>query len=255
MPLAQVTERMTSCSADKKRTIRCSYCKQSGHNIRKCEQRTNDESTRRKIAVCTLELWWKRMILVQRKRRFHTIPVSTLRCPAGQLMVADQNPSKTRKQTIPRTVRIDVWCKYFGDPSEKCFVCRNKNISPFNFHAGHVIAEVNGGSLEVDNLRPICSSCNSSMGTKNLTGFMMKHYPKNCQSKLYDNRCPRCKEYRLERNHLSHKQSNRCRICLTRINLNRCRYCEKNNLSASFLFHNKGSCESCGGNLLSPLSN
>jgi hypothetical protein len=38
---------------------------------------------------------------------------------------------------------------------------RNFNIS----HKGHVLPESKGGTLDVENLRPICSSCNSSMGS------------------------------------------------------------------------------------------
>ncbi len=32
-------------------------------------------------------------------------------------------------------------------------------------YKGHVIAEINGGELEPENLKPICQSCNSSMGS------------------------------------------------------------------------------------------
>ena len=32
-------------------------------------------------------------------------------------------------------------------------------------YKGHIVAEINGGSLDPDNLKPICHSCNSSMGS------------------------------------------------------------------------------------------
>jgi hypothetical protein len=49
----------------------------------------------------------------------------------------------------------------------KCCVqwCKNK-ITPFSFEAGHDIPESKGGSTTLDNLRPICSSCNKSMGNR-----------------------------------------------------------------------------------------
>jgi len=34
------------------------------------------------------------------------------------------------------------------------------------FHTGHIVAVADGGSNHIDNLEPICSSCNYSMGTQ-----------------------------------------------------------------------------------------
>jgi 5-methylcytosine-specific restriction endonuclease McrA len=43
------------------------------------------------------------------------------------------------------------------------------------FECGHVISEFNGGTNKLNNLKPICVSCNSSMGTQNMDEFI-----KNC---------------------------------------------------------------------------
>jgi len=48
-----------------------------------------------------------------------------------------------------------------------------------SFHCGHVIAEKNGGSIEIANLRPICQSCNSSMGTTNMDVFVKSYKIEN----------------------------------------------------------------------------
>ena len=40
------------------------------------------------------------------------------------------------------------------------------------FEAGHIIAERCGGPTNIENLRPICSLCNRSMGLKNMIDFM-----------------------------------------------------------------------------------
>ncbi len=56
-----------------------------------------------------------------------------------------------------------------------CLCCNLTQISQMNFHCGHVIAEVNGGSLDPENLKPICHSCNSSMGTTNMDEFIQKY--------------------------------------------------------------------------------
>jgi hypothetical protein len=40
------------------------------------------------------------------------------------------------------------------------------------WHAGHVVAESKGGGpTNVQNLRPVCISCNMSMGSKNMMEF------------------------------------------------------------------------------------
>ena len=82
------------------------------------------------------------------------------------------------KQKIPQSVRITVWDTYIGRSiGEKlCNICNTNKISQFNFHCGHVIAEKNGGKTSINNLRPICKSCNSSMRTMNLDDFKLKFF-------------------------------------------------------------------------------
>ena len=46
-------------------------------------------------------------------------------------------------------------------------------------HAGHIIPEKDGGDTTIDNLIPICSGCNSSMGSENMNSFIKRFYPKN----------------------------------------------------------------------------
>jgi 5-methylcytosine-specific restriction endonuclease McrA len=43
------------------------------------------------------------------------------------------------------------------------------------FHVGHVISEKAGGTHEINNLRPICASCNHSMGSENMVDFVIKY--------------------------------------------------------------------------------
>ena len=72
------------------------------------------------------------------------------------------------KKKIPKAIRQQVWLKNNGEVfKEKCNVIWCKNIiSVFNFHVGHNIPESKGGSIEIENLRPICPNCNLSMGSK-----------------------------------------------------------------------------------------
>jgi 5-methylcytosine-specific restriction endonuclease McrA len=71
------------------------------------------------------------------------------------------------KKKIPLALREQVWLLYLGDKhfKQKCLVqwCENF-ITPFTFEVGHNIPESKGGLTDIDNLRPICSKCNKSMG-------------------------------------------------------------------------------------------
>lgn len=78
-------------------------------------------------------------------------------------------PSKksNRKATIPRALREQVWLKYMQNRLDgKCTIhwCQN-TINAFDFHVGHNIPESKGGTLDISNLRPICSRCNLSMSS------------------------------------------------------------------------------------------
>jgi len=71
-----------------------------------------------------------------------------------------------KKQKIPKKIKEEVWVKYFKKTFEsKCCIswCSN-NINVFNFQVGHNIPESKGGTMTLDNLKPICDRCNYSMG-------------------------------------------------------------------------------------------
>ena len=84
---------------------------------------------------------------------------------------------KKRKSKIPKNVKINVWNTHI-DPNiqrHKCLCCKKSIISITEFHVGHVISENAGGTLEINNLRPICASCNYSMGTANMIDYIVKY--------------------------------------------------------------------------------
>lgn len=80
---------------------------------------------------------------------------------------------KKKKERIPDSLKTDTWNEYIGEEvgRAKCTCCGRRDISQRNFHCGHVDAESKGGKLSVENLRPICSKCNFSMGSKNMFAF------------------------------------------------------------------------------------
>ena len=75
-----------------------------------------------------------------------------------------KNPLHTRKP-IPKAIRQQVWLQYIGEQfKSECYIKWCKNIMTiFNYHVGHNIPDSKGGTLNVENLRPICSNCNLSM--------------------------------------------------------------------------------------------
>jgi 5-methylcytosine-specific restriction endonuclease McrA len=76
--------------------------------------------------------------------------------------------SNNSKATIPKALREQVWMKYVGNAFDaKCHIrwCRNC-ITAFDFHVGHNIPEAKGGTLALENLRPLCARCNLSMGSQ-----------------------------------------------------------------------------------------
>lgn len=83
------------------------------------------------------------------------------------------NKPKYKKKSIPLVLKRRLWNKYFGEQNgiAICPCCKLSQISTFSFHCGHIISERNGGLLILDNLIPLCQSCNSSMGTKSYNEF------------------------------------------------------------------------------------
>lgn len=81
---------------------------------------------------------------------------------------------KYKKTPIPIVVRRKVWAKHVGENigKTKCQCCGLNDITQLCFSVGHIIPESKGGTLDVDNLLPICVHCNSSCGTNNLADFI-----------------------------------------------------------------------------------
>jgi 5-methylcytosine-specific restriction endonuclease McrA len=85
-------------------------------------------------------------------------------------VVVNPNPTvqKKRKETIPVKLREEVWIKQMGRAFEgKCpTTWCTYTITVFDFESGHNIPESRGGPTTIENLVPICSRCNRSMGSQ-----------------------------------------------------------------------------------------
>ena len=79
---------------------------------------------------------------------------------------------------LSKKLKDEVWKTYYDNKEKtKCPIIECSNIiSKNSFHTGHIISEKNGGTLDIDNLHPICSECNMIMGCKNWYDYDEKSY-------------------------------------------------------------------------------
>jgi hypothetical protein len=82
-----------------------------------------------------------------------------------------------KKKSIPLSLKALVWNKYIGEEKGvgQCQCCRKNIIKQISFHCGHIISERNGGSTTLNNLIPLCQTCNLSMGRQNMNEFVKKY--------------------------------------------------------------------------------
>ena len=90
--------------------------------------------------------------------------------------VQKEKKVKKTKEKIPASVKNTLWSLYFPNTLQgNCQCCKTEVISKNNFDCGHIISEKEGGEVKLDNLKPVCRSCNSSMSTMNMNDFMKKY--------------------------------------------------------------------------------
>lgn len=92
-------------------------------------------------------------------------------------IIKNHKNSQYKKKHIPKILKRLVWNKYIGEEKgiSPCLCCKSTIISQMNFVCGHVISEKHGGTTSIENLRPICSLCNNSMGITNMEEFIKKY--------------------------------------------------------------------------------
>ena len=88
--------------------------------------------------------------------------------------IKQQNKNEIKKNKLPKIKKQEIWSKYIGLDigKTKCLCCNLNYFTQFEFHSGHIIPKSKGGDMNIENLRPICSLCNSSMSDKNMIDFM-----------------------------------------------------------------------------------
>ena len=81
-----------------------------------------------------------------------------------------------KKKKIPLTLRYKIWLNKYGESFNGDCYCCSKEINITNFHCGHIISRKDNGPINENNLRPICQTCNSSMGSQNMEEFKSKFF-------------------------------------------------------------------------------
>ena len=71
---------------------------------------------------------------------------------------------------ISRKLKRDVWVHWFKDAESAVCPCGTAITEEEN-HCGHIVARAKGGRTAVENLRPVCVSCNLRMKTRNLNEY------------------------------------------------------------------------------------
>ena len=91
-----------------------------------------------------------------------------------------QTTQPMKKQKIPPMKKQKIWEYWKGNVNKaNCHCCRISIIYSTSYHCGHIIAESDGGTTDINNLRPICQSCNSSMNNMNMIEYMNNNYKEN----------------------------------------------------------------------------
>lgn len=87
------------------------------------------------------------------------------------------NSQTVKKQKIPKAVKDKVWEIYFGNSiTGQCYICSTQ-IKITNHDCGHIVPEARGGHLNINNLKPICKTCNCSMGVNHMEEFKKMFEP------------------------------------------------------------------------------
>lgn len=135
-------------------------CKEQANRIILCEKKAADK----KCEVLYLGVW--------RQFQWLDIILHKLFNPQIKSYVSFSEFNHERK-VIPAVIREKVWRKHAPNVNHfegECYVC-NKQLDYRNMECGHIVAHSLGGKEDLDNLMPICKTCNREMGIMNLNEY------------------------------------------------------------------------------------
>jgi hypothetical protein len=135
------------------------------------------EQQKREIELKMIEETLKQQKIQEEAEKAEKIKLEEEQKRLDEEKKKEKEEAKKKKQSIPKNVRNIIWNHYIGEDiiKHKCLCCKKVTITNTNFDVGHVLSEKNGGTHEINNLRPICFACNHSMGTENMIDFVVKY--------------------------------------------------------------------------------
>lgn len=93
----------------------------------------------------------------------------------------NKKPVLNKRPVLNKSLRMACWNKYIGKKTAavKCICCQSETIYNTDFHAGHILAVAKQGTMCMNNILPICSICNLSMGSQLMDDFVKNNFPDN----------------------------------------------------------------------------
>lgn len=139
--------------------------------------------------------FFKDVIITKKDEMIETILDNNIHIISKEKILAVLESRDKKKQTgtrkvrksIPKSVKESVWNKYIGPDKAygNCYVC-DKIIHITDFEVGHNKAVAKGGKDNLNNLRPICGTCNKSMGTMSIETYKKKYFSLKNESKVIE---------------------------------------------------------------------
>ena len=84
-------------------------------------------------------------------------------------------PGEGDRERVTPATRARVWKKRFGFRlTGTCVCCQQRTIRRDDFLCGYRHAYASGGSVDANNLEPVCSRCKELMGTHDLESWCKK---------------------------------------------------------------------------------
>lgn len=115
----------------------------------------------------------KKMSLPVATKKAGKGPVSSKKASGKSSNENFPNGKDHKRKALPKTLKHHLWMRDYGNVAEtKCVCCGVTSVTEATTEAGHITAFSQGGSNNTDNLRLICRTCNTDMGTQNMDEFM-----------------------------------------------------------------------------------
>jgi 5-methylcytosine-specific restriction endonuclease McrA len=171
-------------------TIECEYCdnkfttvaNMQRHKKNSCKEKDKYIDTREKQQICELlekiqkdnieskkeivkskkEIVKSKKEIVKLKKEVNLLKYNIQINSSNSTNVIYKAP---KRKTIPANIKMNIWKDAYGDLLEPlCKCCSINRIDMLSCEYSHKIAHSKGGTVESENIIPLCHTCNHKMG-------------------------------------------------------------------------------------------